>query len=76
MVERVRLDSCELEDRLILLDVRTGTARSLSSDLKMRMHPLYAAGSFRFVEADADVSMPWAGHWDDVGSRSSGTNVP
>lgn len=53
VVERVRLSTCTVEDKLVLVDLQTKTARTLASGDVVRLHPMLAGDRFRFVEADA-----------------------
>jgi hypothetical protein len=53
VASRVQLATCTFEDRLVLVDLRAQSARTIATGDVMRMHPTYAGDRFRYVEADA-----------------------
>lgn len=57
-IERRRLKTCTVEDRLFFLDLMRAEVRLLASDDVVRIHPTWAGDRFRFVQADATYESP------------------
>jgi hypothetical protein len=58
VIERVRLRTCTVEDRVALVDIASKAARTLAGGDVVRLHPTFAGDRFRFVEADASYGTP------------------
>lgn len=58
VVERLKHVDCQVEDRLVLVDVPTRSARVLAGGDVVRLHPTWAGDRFRFVEADPEYRNP------------------
>lgn len=63
IIERVRLASCELEDRVYLMELSSAKTRLVLRGDRVRLHPLWAEGRFHFVEAESEYTTVT---WDET----------